>query len=211
MDESHRLLNMPMPENYDRNLFNTLYKETKSLRKKLAFEIDGRKYGIDQTEVLSCFDVKFLYIFNKYYGNPKLKGYIISGLRMFKAHSVKGIYSKKNLLHQTDDITEQYNLYLPDEDFETQSEHDQKLEEAKAYLKTILSEDAYFLFEIDLNPPPYILKKLAKLDTTKIPKIPADIIADFLGIVGEDISYYIENLRKEIKDGIKQANFFFSH
>lgn len=200
-----------MPEGYDQNLFQQLYKETKALRKKLAYEIDGRKFGVDNAEVQSCFDVKFLYIFNKYYGNPKLKGYIINGLKMFKRRTILNSYLDKNLLHKTDDITETYDLgYLSEEGTELFNEEQHRLNLAKEYLKTILSEDAYLIFEIDLYPPPYILERMKNLDQAKIPKIPTDLIAEFLGIT-DDISFYIKNLRKEVKDGIEQANYYFSH
>lgn len=212
MDESHRLKKMPMPENYDEQLFNVIYKETKALRKKLAFDIDGRKYGVDQSEVLSCFDVKLIYIFNKYYGDPKLKGYIINGLKMFKAHTIKHSYSNKNHLHQTEDITEKYDLPgLSEEGTKLFDEQEHKLQQVKDYLKKILSEDAYFIFEIDLNPPPYILERLKNSDQKKIPKIPAELIADFLGIISDDVSYYISTLRKEVEQGIQRAHYYFSN
>jgi hypothetical protein len=78
-------------------------------------------------------------------------------------------------------------------------------------MKARLSEDAYFLLEIELNPPPYILAQLENPDQTKIPKPSAELIAEYLGI--EDNEYaleYIAKLRSEIKEMTKQARDYFS-
>ena len=61
--EHHRL--KPMG-NYPVELFNSLYAQTHGLRRKLASQIDASKFGVDYQEVLSWFDVKFLFIFSKY-------------------------------------------------------------------------------------------------------------------------------------------------
>lgn len=211
MDESHRL--KPMAPNYDEQLFNQLFKDTKDLRRKLAFEIDARKFGVDYNEVLSWFDVKFIYTFNKYYGDPRLKGYIISSLQTLKLRIVKSSYQPKFELHNSFDITELYNyeaLIVEEEDIDNEAKN--LLVKAIDYIKARVSKDAYLIFELDLTPPPYILEKLAESSQKKIPKCPASIIAEYLGI-GEDnlpeAINYIEELRKDVRDVVKRAQEHF--
>lgn len=209
MDESHRL--KPMVEGYNEALFKQLYKETSSLRKKLAFEIDSRKFGVDYNEILSWFDVKFLYVFNKYQHDDKVKGYVINALRTFKYRIIKDSYLPKNQLHQTQDINELYDLSELSEEAKLLFEDgDTLISLCKKYLKSVLSEDAYFLLELELNPPPYILEKLKNPEQKKIPKPSAGIIAEFLGISDSEYATdYIDKLRKEIKVGIDKAQYHF--
>ena len=51
-----------MPENYDRAVFESIYSKTKNLRNKLAYGIDARRFGVDQDEIKSWFDVNKLAI-----------------------------------------------------------------------------------------------------------------------------------------------------
>jgi hypothetical protein len=209
MDESHRL--KPMVENYDQKLFLTLFKETKALRKKLAFDIVNSKFGVDEDEVLSWFDVKFLYAFNKYYGNDKLKGYIINSLRTFKKRIIISSYQNKYAIHNTVDIDEVFSLGGDPVD-EIEDDITEKVDLVKKYLKDRLSDDAYFLLEIELNPPPFIVNRLADPEKTKMPKIPAELIAEYLGIDDnlDQAVQLITELRSETKQIIKQAREYFS-
>lgn len=212
MDEAHRL--KPMAEGYDRKLFETLYKETKALRKKLAFEIDSRRFGVDYHEVLSWFDCKFIHAFHRYQKDEKVKGYVINALRTFKYHIIKDSYLPKNqVFQQSTDINELYDYgILIEQAEEFYQEGDTTLDVVKKYLKHILSEDAYFLFELDLNPPPYILEKLQNPEQKKMPKIPVELVTEYLGISDNEFSYnYILNLRKDIEVGIETARFFFNN
>lgn len=210
LDESHRL--KPMVEGYDKNLLNQLWKETRALRKKLAYDIDARKFGVDYKEILSCFDVKFLYAFNKYHKDPKVKGYVINALRTYKHRCILNSYLPKNEIHQTMDIEDTYDVFDIADDIKILSDEDNLLlDKAQNYLKSILSEDAYFLFELDLNPPPYILERLKNSEQKKMPKPSADLIAEFLGISDSDYATdYIKQLRKEIDNAIQRANQYFN-
>lgn len=209
MDESLRLLKRPMPADYDVQLFNQIYKDTKSLRNKLAYEIDGKKFGVDYQELKSWFDVKFIFAFNTYYGDPKLKGYIINTLKTYKKRIVLNSYGNKQHIHNTVDITEVYeDLDKSDESEDTITNG--LLSKAKAYMKDNLSEDAFFILELELNPPPYIIQKLHDLEHEKMPKIPTVLIADFLGIDSDEGIDYVDALRYEIKQIIIKAKDFFS-
>lgn len=204
MDESHRL--KEMPAEYDQALFNQLFKETRELRQKLAFEIDARKFGVDYREVLSWFDVKFLYAFNKYYGDERLKGYIINSLRTFKLRIVKNSYQTKHQVNNSIDIDETFDLaYDEPEDY-----NKPLLEVVQKYFKDRLSPDALLLWEIELSPPPYILEKLANPENKKIPKCPDELILEYLGIPCNDNSLnYLKSLRSDIKDITKRAKEYF--
>ena len=74
--ELHRL--QPMKP-YDPKLFNELYKKTERLRKSLVYQIDSSRWGVTQDEVMSWFDDKFIFVFNKYQDQKKpdiLLGYL---------------------------------------------------------------------------------------------------------------------------------------
>ena len=91
--EIHRLV--PMKTGYDELLFNKLYKETEALRNLLTYQIDHRRYGVTQDIIKSWFDDKFIFVFNKYYGDieeGQLKGRIINALRTFKYSNNPDIY-----------------------------------------------------------------------------------------------------------------------
>ena len=215
MDESHRL--KPMVENYDPALFNELYKATQQLRKKLAYGIDARTYGVDYYEVLSWFEVKFIYAFNKYYNDERvlpnrpqrLKGFVINALTMFHRKVVKDSYFPQYSIHDTVDITELFNydtLLV-----EKEKEHDNLLDKVLKYLKERLSDEAFLLMNLELNPPPYILSRLQDPQQKKIPKPSIDLIAEYLGIDElEGYESYIKSLRKEVEVIKKQAKEYFS-
>lgn len=208
MDESHRL--KPMVEGYDQQLFNTLYKETKNLRKKLAYDIVSSKFGVDNSEVLSWFEVKFLYAFNKYYGNDKIKGYIINSLKMYQRRIIMSSYQPKFQVHNSVDIDEVFDLDGEPFEDERDEAFDDRLVMVKNYLKERLSSDAYFVLEIELNPPQFILNQLKNADKTKIPKIPAELIAEYLGIEDHpEALNRIAQLRVEAKEMIKRAREYF--
>ncbi len=83
--EIHRLT--PMKDGYSEVLFNKIYSETHNLRKSLANQIDPRRYGVSPDIILSWFDDKFIFVFNKHFSdkNPDiLKGFIINSLKTFK-------------------------------------------------------------------------------------------------------------------------------
>ncbi len=204
--EEHRL--KPMQSGYDEKLFNKIYKETSSLRKKLAYGIDSRRFGVDYQEVLSWFDVKFIYAFNKYYGDKDdavLKGFVISSLQMFKNRILRMSYSKKAGLNNTVDIMDsaQMEMFYEDEDTE-----DLFLKVATDFFKAELSRDAYFLFELTINPPSYILNQLSQAEKFDINKIPNNLIMEYLDLEDDKI-HYIDNLRKEVRKITRKAKEHF--
>ena len=87
------------------------------------------------------------------------------------------------------------------------SEYDIFLELALKYLKKNLTDDAYLILEIQLNPPPFILSKVNNPKT----KIPAKLIAEYLDLEpSRDSSLYINDLRSEVGYWIGEARTHFN-
>lgn len=210
MDESHRLL--PMKENYDEKLFNELYKKCTPLMKKLAYEIDSRKFGVEYQEILSWFKVKFIFAFNKYFEKEpeRLLGYIINSLQMYKYRIMRSSYQAKYHDHASQiDITELRN-YENIVSNEGPGPRDLFLEVALGFLQNRLSKDALLILELELEPPDYIRQEMIDLGKSLNTKIPDDVIADFLGFNNSQAAVrHIRNLRDEIKAGVKLAKEYF--
>ena len=211
--EVHRL--KPMPDNYDRALFNVLYKNTERLRKKLASEIDPRRFGVDYKIILSWFDDKFIYAFTKYYSKSPdvLKGYIINSLRVFKFRVLKEAYANKNLHYRNavDISSESYFDILTSDLNHTEENLDYNLLNlVTQYLKDNLSDDAYLIFEIELAPPLYIMQRLDNFDKKTRDSIPNELLADYLGLPYDDkVNSYIGSLRRDVKNCINEAREYF--
>jgi len=63
--EEHRLTKMK--DNYDEKLFNDIYEKVQPLKRKLASTISTSKLGVEYEDILSWFDIKFIFVFNKYF------------------------------------------------------------------------------------------------------------------------------------------------
>lgn len=213
--EEHRL--KPMVEGYDPKVFERIYLNTENFRKKLAKQIDARRFGVDYSEILSWFDVKFIFAFNKYY--PKfseeiLKGHIISALTMFKYRIMRSAYTNKfsqNIIHVEDtntlsDLVPDYEII--DEPHYSVNTRDEVLN----FMQKNLSSNAYELLTLQLYPPPYILRELQELGFTNTNKIPNSIISDYLELGNSlEAEEYIKALKKEIKTITSLAKEYFSH
>lgn len=210
--EEHRL--KPMPGNYDPKFFNQLFRDTEKLRRKLTYQIDARRFGVDQEEIYSWFSVKFLQVFTKYVEkdmNPDLlKGHMISSLSFFKNRILRWSYSQKAQIHNTIDIQETYSHRetLVEHEY---NEKDLYLKIALAYMKPRMSTEAYKILEVELNPPLFILEQLSETNKTSNTKIPSAMIADYLGIGTDERSVrYVNNLRKEVQAVTAEAQSHFS-
>lgn len=210
--EENRL--KPMKEGYDPKLFSLMYTKTEGLRKKLASQIDCRRFGVDYQEILSWFDVKFIYAFNKYYDQKEeniLLGHLIKSLQLFKCRILRSAYTTKNS-QSIVDITElgNYENLISEEDNHN-SNRDFFYDLCLEFMKNNLSENAYQLLHVQLSPPPFILKKLEEHGINNVNKIPSSIIADYfeLGISNKAVEY-VDILRREIKDVTYKAKLYFS-
>lgn len=208
--ELHRL--KPMEKGYDSQLFNKLYKETTQLRKSLARQIDSRRYGVTDDVVLSWFDDKFMFVFNKHFKDKEedvLRGFIINSLQTFKFRVLRKAYSQQAEFYtSTVDLDGERDLInIIPVSSELNSE-ELFLEMAKTFMKEKLSDDAYFLFNLELNPPPYILNQLKDCST----KIASKLFAEYLGLGNSNKALkYINSLRSEIRETTKMAREHFSN
>ncbi len=205
--EIHRL--KPMKGGYDQKLFNQLYKDTEALRNLLTYQIDARRYGVTPDIIKSWFDDKFIFVFNKYYGditNDQLKGRIINSLKTFKFRMLRSAYAKYNINNhqvQLEGEKELINI-IPLED--EVSNHELFLEMALKYLKKNLCDDAFLVLELDLNPPPFIMNRVS-VNT----KIPAKLIAEYLDLEpNRDSISYIRDLRSEVDYWTSEAKDHFN-
>lgn len=209
--EENRL--RPMPIHYDEQLFNTLFKKTEPLRKKLASEISADRFGVDYQEILSWFSVKFIHVFAKYHDKKEpelLLGDLINSLKNFKCRILRQAYTVK---YSQSIIRVGYTTVLENSQSYNITEEDQtseRLEMVKGFLKQTLSSNAYTLFELQTNPPYYIIDKLRKQEIPSLHRIPDRIICDYLGLeVNDKTSKFISSLKKEIRTSISYAKYHF--
>jgi hypothetical protein len=202
--EEHRL--NPMGE-YDERLFNKLYKDLYPLKRKLASQIDYRRFGVTYEDLLSWFDVKFIHTFNKYHTVHKenvLRGHLISALSFFKNRILRVAYQEK--YSQT--IIDMSTLDNPDRMFK-ENPQDNSYELFKnllwAFMEKKLSYEAYQVFQVDYNPPEYILTRMR----SKNAKVPAPLVADYLGWPERAGTKMIKDSRIEIYEALQAAKYYF--
>lgn len=206
--EIHRLT--PMKENYPVDLFNKLYSQTHYLRRKLSSQIDPRRYGVSRDIIDSWFDDKFMFVFNKHFDNKNpdvLKGFLINSLQTYKYRILRKAYGKESEYYQSIvDIEGESNLINIIPDVSEISSENLFHDLAFAFMKDKLSEDAYLIFEIQINPPPYIINRLNKSNSY----IPNDLLTHFLNLKSSNkTKKYISKLRKEIKITTEIAKEYF--
>lgn len=203
--EEHRL--KPMKVGYDEKLFNELYQQTQKLREKLARGINPGYYGVEYQEVLSWFDVKFIFTFNKYQGeNEKyLKGNIIKALSMYKSRILRNLYSEKRQIHNYQnivDIEAAYNLKNYQIDFE-QTPREVYKELLMSFMEDNLSREAYRLLNIQIDPPLYITSRAAP----PYIKIPNKLITEYLNIPLKKL----KELIIEVESTTLEAQLYFNN
>ena len=208
--EIHRLT--PMKSDYPVDLFNELHKETKQLRKTLSYQIDARRYGVTRDIIESWFDDKFLFVFNKHFQNMEreiLKATLINSLRNFKMRILRKAYSEEGEFYNTsvtlDGEFDLINTIRDDREFDD----DNRSKLLDDYMRKHLSDNAYIIFRIQIDVPPYITSRLANNNS----RITNDLIIEYLDI--NKGSYdksirYVKNLKKEINKYIKLATEHFS-
>ena len=208
--EIHRLT--PMKDNYPVDLFNKLYKETESLRRSLSYQIDHRRYGVTQDVIKSWFDDKFILVFNKYFTEKEpeiLKGYLINSLRTFKMRILRKAYNcEGEFFSSCVTLDGEYDLIniIPDTDTENNTSVFYNM--TVDFMKNKLSDNAYLLFQIQIDPPPFIINRLEKSNY----RIPDKLICEFLNIdITPEADKYISSLKKEINNAIKSAKEHFKN
>lgn len=161
--ELHRL--QPMQENYDKDLFNRLYKVCKPVIRRLSKQIDYKRFNLTEDIINSYFWDKMLYVFNKYYGTcseEHLKAKILASLATFKNKLLRSAYTEQASYNQTlaklEDLFDDSKELIDDSD--EYKIRDQMIDKLYEYMKEHLSPDAYLVFEAVITPPPYIKERV---------------------------------------------------
>lgn len=206
--EIHRL--KPMKPDFPIGLFNQLYKETEQLRRSLVYQIDSRRYGVTKDIVHSWFDDKFLFVFNKHFQDmdrDNLKGILINSLMNFKMRILRKAYSIEGEFHNSSvSMDGEFDIINTIKVEEEVTNGNSKL--LDDYMRSNLSDNAYILFRIQMDVPPYILNRLANVNS----RITNDLLIEYLDINKgsyEKSIKYIKNLKTEINKSIKAAKVHF--
>lgn len=202
--EIHRLKEM---DSYNEELFNKLFKNMKPLIKKLAKNIDARRFNVTTDIIQSYFYDKFIFVFNKYqneYPEERLKATLLSSLCTFKNRLLKSAYGElaeyNQSLSKLEDLYEDSKEWV--DDSEEESLKEERLELLYKYMRSNLEPDAYLIFQIQLDPPPMI-KSILKNDNSKISIIH---ILDFLDLPRTKTNYdIISGYRKDIAYFLEKA------
>lgn len=209
--ELHRLRSFD--QDYDPDLFNKLYKSMKPLMRRLASQVDCRRFNVTPDIILSYFSDKFIYVFNKYhkeYDEEHLKAALLSSLQTFKNRLLRNAYSKDaeyNLsMASLEDLFDDSKELIDDSEEEMIKE--EQLKVLYAYMKEKLSPDAYLLFEI-LNNPPEFFRERMKTDNSHIS---ASLILEFfeipktkdnatwIGYMRDDIKFWLDKAKEDLQN-----------
>lgn len=197
--EEHRL--KTMADDYNKDLFNQLFKQTEKLRNKLSSEISLARFpGMESKDIRSWFQTKFLYAYQKYQplynDNPEiLKANIISSLQRFKCRILRHAYSSDidyilgtisldNSIEQMDWVKEEEPNYTVED-----------VELVLNKLKEELNQDAFNILVAQIYPPDYILDRVTK---KQINRIPSQILAEYFDMTVDDVTYHRKCIRKAI-------------
>lgn len=209
--ELHRLKDFD--QSYDEALFNKLYRNMKPLMKRLAKQVDPKRFNVTSDIILSYFSDKFVYVFNKYqhvYDEEHLKAALLSSLSTFKNRLLRNAYTEAAEINQQ--ISQLEDLYddskeLIDDSYESEVKEKQ-LNILYNYMKDHLDPDTYLLFEIQMDPPEYIRERLK----TENGRISALLLLDFfelprtkknsawIGEMRQDIEYWLGRAKEDLKN-----------
>lgn len=203
--ELHRLKDFN--QSYNVELFNKLYKNMRPLMKRLAKQVDPKRFNVTSDIILSYFSDKFVYVFNKYqaeYDEEHLKAALLSSLTTFKNRLLRNAYTEAAEMNQQ--ISSLEDLFEDSKELVDDSEEAQLKEErlrlVTDYLKEHLSPDAYLIWEVQMDPPEYILERL-KTDHSRISAL---LLLDFFGLPRtKSNSNWISEMRKDIEYWVERA------
>lgn len=116
----------------------------------------------------------------------------------------------QSILHIDDLQTiESTKIWEPDFDLED-NPYQQKLVKLLEFMKLHLSDNAYMVFEIQLNPPYFIIRGMRERGIKNMTKIPDDLVLEYLGLHPNAKSFqYLEQIKKQIKNSIGFAKCHF--
>lgn len=203
--ELHRL--KVMSEDYDKKLFNKLYKLVQPVIRNLVRGIDVNRLNTSPDILTSQFNDKMLFVFNKYYGTVEeehLKANILRALSTYKNHLLKYAYSEKATFNQNlksfEDLFDDSKEDFSDELEEQEKAKIEMWNLLKNYILDNLSPDAQLVWEVTLNPTPYIEMN------AKYGRITNTLLVDFFDLPKtRDSVRYIGELKEEIQSVMEKA------
>lgn len=206
--ELHRL--KPMND-YDREVFNRLYKICKPVIRNLTKQIDHKRFNLTPDIISSYFWDKMLFVFNKYYGTcseEHLKARILSSLATFKSKLLRFAYGEIAEYNQS--LFKLEDLYDNDKELEDDEEEytakEEMMELMYKYMKDKLSMDAYMVFEVLITPPPYIRERVKEghritnlmlVEFFNMPRTKDSM--KYISEIRKDIEYWGERAKEELK------------
>lgn len=214
--EEHRLKDLP--EDYNPQLFNQLYKELIPLKRKLASNFDYSRFkGATYQDLLSFFDIKFIHTYNKYYcvkGLPPnlVRAHLIRALSNYRNRLLKVSYHEENLIKpiSSDDVENFDNLF---EDKNLKDNRNIYLGLLYSFMQQRLNNPiAYDLFHIELYTPQALLPFVIMVGRNKI--IPTWVLCEYLDIPEDqvgiiDMNEYFTKCRIKIKRVLEEAKVYF--
>lgn len=209
--ELHRLKDFN--QSYDVELFNKLYKNMKPLMKRLAKQVDAKRFNVTPDIILSYFSDKFIYVFNKYqaeYDEEHLKAALLSSLTTFKNRLLRNAYTEEASYNQQ--ISNLEDLFDDSKELIDDSEEsiikEKQLKILYNYMKSNLDPDAYLIFEIQMDPPEYIKERLKTdnsrisalllLDFFELPRTKSN--SNWIGEMRRDIEYWLNRAKEDLKN-----------
>jgi hypothetical protein len=208
--ELHRLKEM---KPYDNELFMRLFKNMKPLMRKLSRNVDARRFNVTPDIILSYFYDKFIYVFNKYQGEyeeERLKATLLNSLATFKNRLLRNAYGDwaeyNQSLAKLDELFDDSKEFIDDSEEEMIKE--EQLNTLYEYMRKHLDPDVYLLFQLQMDPPPFIRAKLK----TEHSKISIVNILDFFELPRTKVNYdMISEYRKDIEYWLSRARVDLKH
>jgi len=202
--ELHRLKEFG---DYDREMFERLYKVCKPLIRSLSRNIDCKRYNVSRDIIQSYFWDKFMYVFNKYqtqYSEERLKATLLSSLQTFKNKLLRNAYTQQAEFNQ--ELTSFEVLYDNSKELLDDSEETRYKEDLSRrfhqYLQDNLTPDEYLLFKIELNPPLFFKERMEESHG----KLSILHIIDYFELPRDRKSQnMISEMRTHIKDTLNRA------
>lgn len=217
--ELHRIKDFN--QSYNVELFNKLYKNMRPLMKRLAKQVDSKRFNVTPDIILSYFSDKFVYVFDKYqkvYDEEHLKAALLSSLSTFKNRLLRSAYTEQAEINQQ--VSQLEDLFDNDKEFiDDTEEYEIKENRLKAiydYMEKHLSSDAYLIFQIQMDPPEYIRERM-KTDNSKIslmlmldffelPRTKRN--ANWISEIRKDIDYWLEKAKSDLRNKESEDNIY---
>jgi len=167
--EIHRIRDC---SNINQARFNEIYKSVKPLIRNLASQVNPKRFGCSPDVIYSYFLDKFTFVFQKYndLDDNRLKGMIISSLRMYKNKLVRINYNEDSDFNNG--LVSLDLLYSCSSDSDDEEDDDRVIDEIADepdsnymrdmlfdYMEKHLTEDEFLLFKTQIDPPDWLAPK----------------------------------------------------